>query len=165
MYKQITLTFIRQFPRYILITARSRAMATAAGEVPSSVLQSLYCVIRLRGPQALAFGYFEVLLRLGDASKMLEEAARFRAFEALLHAVGIPDLYEDFIEPTADLLEHQAATLPNHDGGAAILAKFNNDAASSQLTYSFKVGPISDWQTNSLEPALLISFSSSPVRG
>ena len=119
-------------------------MATAAGEVPSSALQSLYYVIKLRGPQALAFGYFEILLRLGDASKMLEEAARFRAFEVLMHAVGIPDLYEDLIEPTADLLEQQAATLPNHDGGAAILAIFNDDAPSSQLTYSFKVDPISD---------------------
>ncbi|KAL9068225.1 MAG: hypothetical protein Q9161_006358 [Pseudevernia consocians] len=114
-------------------------MATAAGEVPSSALQSLYYVIKLRGPQALAFGYFEILLRLGDASKMLEEAARFRAFEVLMHAVGIADLYEDLIEPTADLLEQQAATLPNHDGGAAILAIFNDDAPSSQLTYSFKL--------------------------
>ena len=70
---------------------------------------------------------------------MLGEAARFRAFEALMHAVGIPDLYEDFIEPTADLLEQQAATLPNHDGGAALLALFNEDTSSSQLTYSFKV--------------------------
>ena len=73
---------------------------------------------------------------------MLEEATRFRAFEALMHAVGISDLYEDFIEPTADLLEQQAATLPNHDGGAALLAIFNDEAPSSQLTYSFKVEPI-----------------------
>lgn len=110
------------------------------GEVrSSSLVQSLLGAIRLRASQALAFGYFETLLRLGDASRMLEEAARFRAFEALMHAVGIPDLYEDFIEPTADLLEQQAATLPNHDGGAAVLAIFNEDAPSSQLTYSFKV--------------------------
>ena len=61
-----------------------------------------------------------------------------------MHAVGIPDLYEDFIEPTAELLERQAATLPNHDGGAAVLAFFNDDASSSQLTYSFKVGLISN---------------------
>lgn len=59
-----------------------------------------------------------------------------------MHAVGNPDLYEDFIEPTADLLEQQAATLPNHDGGAALLAIFNDDAPSSQLTYSFKVALI-----------------------
>ncbi len=96
---------------------------------------------------------------------MVEEAARFRAFEALMHAVGIPDLYEDFIEPTADLLEQQAATLPNHDGGAALLAFFNDDRPSSQLTYSFKVGLISDWLTISLESVLLMSCSSSPVRG
>ena len=118
-------------------------MATVGGEVrSSSPLQFIVCAIRLRGPQALAFGYFETLLRLGDASKILEEAARFRAFEALMLAVGNPDLYEDFIEPTADLLEQQASTLPNHDGGAALLAIFNDDAPSSQLTYSFKVGLI-----------------------
>lgn len=75
---------------------------------------------------------------------MLEEAARFRAFEALMHAVGLPDLYEEFIEPTADLLEQQAATLPNHDGGAALLAIFNEESSSSQLTYSFKVCLISN---------------------
>lgn len=141
-------------------------MATVGGEVrSSSLLQSLISAIKLRDPQALAFGYFETLLRIGDASKMVEEAARFRAFEALMHAVGIPDLYEDFIEPTADLLEQQAATLPNHDGGAALLAFFNDDRPSSQLTYSFKVGLISDWLTISLESVLLMSCSSSPVRG
>ena len=106
-------------------------------------LQSLFCAVRLRCQQALAFGYFETLLRLGNASKMLEEAARFRAFQALMHAVGPPDLYEDFIEPTAELLEQQAATLPNHDGGAALQAIFNDEAPSSQLTYSFKVGLMS----------------------
>lgn len=116
-------------------------MATVGGEVRQfSSPQSLFCPTGLRGPQALAFGYFETLLRLGDASKILEEAARFRDFEALMQAVGNPDLYEDFIEPTADLLEQQAATLPNHDGGALLLSGFNDDATSSQLTYSFKVG-------------------------
>ncbi len=141
-------------------------MATVGGEVrSSSLLQSLISAIKLRDPQALAFGYFETLLRIGDASKMVEEAAKFRAFEALMHAVGIPDLYEDFIEPTADLLEQQAATLPNHDGGAALLAIFNEDRPSSQLTYSFKVGLVSDWLTISFESVLLMSCSSSPVRG
>ncbi len=60
-----------------------------------------------------------------------------------MHAVGNSHLYEDFIEPTAQLLEQQAATLPNHDGGAALLAIFNDDERSSQLTYSFKVSQIS----------------------
>ena len=59
-----------------------------------------------------------------------------------MHAVGLSDLYEDFIEPTAELLERQAATLPNHDGGAELLAVFNDEAPSSQLTYSFKVDSI-----------------------
>ena len=123
-------------------------MAIVDGEVRwSSVPESLLRAIKLRRRQALAFGYFESLLRLGDAPKMLEEAARFRAFEALMHVAGIPDLYEDFIEPTADLLERQAATLPNHDGGATVLALFNDEAPSShssQLTYSFKVVLISN---------------------
>ena len=78
---------------------------------------------------------------------MLAEAARFRDFEALMHAVGIPDLYGDFIEPTAELLEQQAASLPNRDGAAPVLNLFNDDAPSSQLTYSFKVGPISNSNT------------------
>ena len=141
MHEPETLTLIRHFPRDTLIIARSKAMATVDGVVrSSSPLPSSFCAVRLRGQQALAFGYFETLLRLGDASKMLEEAARFRAFEALMHTVGPLDLYEDFIEPTAELLEQQAATLPNHDGGAALQAIFNDEAPSSQLTYSFKVG-------------------------
>ena len=122
-------------------------MATVAGEVPSfSPLQSLFCLIQLTRPQALAFGYFETLLRLGNASKILQEATRFREFEALLHAVGIQGLYEDFIEPTTELLEQQASTLPNHDGGAVLLDIFNDDARSSQLTYSFKVGLVSNYR-------------------
>ena len=57
-----------------------------------------------------------------------------------MQAVGNPGLYEDFIEPTANLLEQQAARLPNHDGDALLLSAFNDDGTSSQLTYSFKVG-------------------------
>lgn len=124
-------------------------MATVGGEVSSfSSLQSLFCAIQLKRPQALAFGYFETLLRLGDASKILAEASRIRAFEALMQAVGHPDVYEDFIEPTAELLQEQAATLPNHDGGASLLAIFNDDSPSSQLTYSFKVDLISNCISN-----------------
>ena len=120
-------------------------MVIVGGEVSSfSSLHSLFCAIQLKDPQALAFGYFETLLRLGNASKVLEEASRFRAFEALMQAVGHADVYEDFIQPTADLLQQQAATLPNHDGGASLLTIFNDDGPSSQLTYSFKVGHISN---------------------
>lgn len=126
-------------------------MATVAGEVPSFFpLQSLLCLIQLTSPQALAFGYFETLLRLGNASKILQEATRFRDFEVLLHAVGIPSLYEDFIQPTAELLEEQASTLPNHDGGAVLLDIFNDEQRSSQLTYSFKVGLVSNCRAKPL---------------
>ena len=120
-------------------------MATVGGEVrcSSPPFEDLISAIGLKASKALAFGYFETLLRLGDASKMREEAARFRGFEALMLAIGNPDTYEEFIEPTVQLLAQQAASLPNHDGSAALLAIFNDDARSSQLTYSFKACLIS----------------------
>ena len=70
-----------------------------------------------------------------------------------MQAVGNPDSYEDFIEPTAELLERQAATLPNHDEGALLLSDFNDEATSSQLTYSFKVGLSSSGRSKLSNPS------------
>lgn len=95
--------------------------------------------------QALAFGYFETLLRLGDPAKVRAEAARLKGCNTMLDAVGFTEVvYEDFTEQTLLLLEGIAASLPNHDGGASLLTSFNDVEISSAITYHFRVG-CSSW--------------------
>ena len=90
--------------------------------------------------QALAFGYFEALLRIGDRSKILEELEKLKDYNKRLDAIGLtPEVYEDFTEATFDLLRQTAASLPSHDGEARILTAFNDTEISSQITYHFRV--------------------------
>ncbi|KAL6713587.1 hypothetical protein ACLMJK_009052 [Lecanora helva] len=89
---------------------------------------------------ALAFGYFETLLRLGDAAKIRVEAARLRSCNTMLLATGFSeDAFDLFVDETVDLLEKTAASLPNHDGGASLLTAFNDAGRSSAITYHFRL--------------------------
>lgn len=91
--------------------------------------------------QALAFGYFETLLRLGDAPKIRAELARLKGCnETMLDASGFDvGMCEDFTDVTFEMLEVMISSLPNHDGGASLLASFNNDSISAAVTYHFRV--------------------------
>lgn len=91
--------------------------------------------------QALAFGYFETLLRLGDASKIRAELERLKGCSrTMLDEVGYNEtIYGDFADETFDMLEKLASNLPNHDGGASLLASFNTMSVWSAITYHFRV--------------------------
>lgn len=93
--------------------------------------------------EAVAFGYFECLLRLRDPVKVRTELARLQACNSTLDAAGFDSyLYEDFVSVTFQLLEDIAAILPAHDGGAFLEAKFNEkDGPWTQVTYHFRVCP------------------------
>lgn len=61
----------------------------------------------------------------------------------MMDAVGFSDtVYEDFAEVTFDLLEQTAASLPHHDGGASLLASFNEPSIWSAISYHFRVCPV-----------------------
>ena len=59
----------------------------------------------------------------------------------MLNAVGMDQTsYEDFVDATCKLLEQMAATLPNHDGAASLLADFNvENGPWAEITVHFRV--------------------------
>jgi hypothetical protein len=88
----------------------------------------------LIAPPAVAFSYFETLLRIGDSHKFLEEETRLKSMRNILNDAGFQEhLYEDFAEDTIDLLRETATAT---DDGAALLQTFNDSNRSmSIITY------------------------------
>ena len=86
---------------------------------------------------AVAFCYFETLLRIGDSTKFLEEEVRLTSLQNVLKDVGFQEhLYIDFVDGTLDLLRQ----LSRSSNGQDDLAEAFNDFVTSQgvITY-FKV--------------------------
>jgi ubiquitin thioesterase protein OTUB1 len=83
---------------------------------------------------AVAFSYFETLLRIGDAHKFLEEETRLKSLCNILNDAGFQEhLYEDFMEDTIDLLRKVSSAA---DGNAVLLETFNDPNGSmSIITY------------------------------
>ncbi|KAF2433008.1 cysteine proteinase [Tothia fuscella] len=86
------------------------------------------------GWRAVAFGYFETLMRIGDSQKFREEETRLKSMCNILNAAGHQEhLYEDFADDTIELLRETASA---SDGGAALLQTFNDSNRSmSIITY------------------------------
>jgi hypothetical protein len=101
---------------------------------------------------AIAFTYFEALLRLADVAKFDEEEARLSSMHNLLNNAGFPhDVYIDWAEDVFDLLRELAMSLQNDDGRAAdlLLQKFNDVGASLSIMTYFKVSASqSQWNQN-----------------
>ncbi|OAL05894.1 cysteine proteinase [Phaeosphaeriaceae sp. SRC1lsM3a] len=94
------------------------------------------------GWRAIAFTYFEALLRVGDANKFGDEEARLMSMGNLLDHVGYSrDIWMEFAEGAFDLLRKLANSVQAMDGAAAdiLLQAFNDmdeDIASmSIITY------------------------------
>lgn len=89
---------------------------------------------------AIAFCYFETLLRLGDRHKIMAEETRLKSLNNLLNSLGFQEhLYEDFVESTLDLLRQISASIPNQDDDAALLAAFNDPEISNGIITHFRV--------------------------
>jgi ubiquitin thioesterase protein OTUB1 len=71
----------------------------------------------------------------------LGEVARLTSLNNLLDSVGyLRDIYEDFTDETLQLLKQTASNLSNsHDGGAALLASFNDAAICNAIIMHFRV--------------------------
>ncbi|KAK6496356.1 hypothetical protein TWF481_002381 [Arthrobotrys musiformis] len=91
------------------------------------------------GWRALAFGYFELLLRTGDAKVIEKEHDRITSLCSLLDSVGMADyLYEDFVDETKNLLRTigQSPAIDNPYDDKPILEAFNNaDTSNSIITH------------------------------
>ena len=90
--------------------------------------------------QALAYGYFEALLRANDAMRIQSEIVRLKSLNNLLNAVGNdPMLYEDFVQETLDLLERTRVDLACVENEAMLLASFNDAGITSSIITHFRV--------------------------
>ncbi|KAK5164317.1 uncharacterized protein LTR77_010012 [Saxophila tyrrhenica] len=80
------------------------------------------------GWRAIAFGYFETLINLGDGNKFLEEEARLRSLMNTCTAAGYdPSLLEDFAEETYTLLRKVANGMQDGTAENALHETFNDD--------------------------------------
>jgi ubiquitin thioesterase protein OTUB1 len=98
--------------------------------------------VRLICVAAIAFTYFEALLRVGDKNRFLEEETRLRSLRNLLNTIGFQEhLYEDFADECYDLLRRTGAAVPAVDdtAGAELLASFNDVSISMAIITYFKV--------------------------
>jgi ubiquitin thioesterase protein OTUB1 len=92
------------------------------------------------GWRAIAFCYFEVLQRIGNKHKFLEEETRLHSMKNMLNSVGFQEpLYEDFAEETFELLRRTGSSVPLGDNGAALLGAFNDQSVSMAIITHLKV--------------------------
>ncbi|KAJ6264128.1 Ubiquitin thioesterase [Drechslerella dactyloides] len=88
------------------------------------------------GWRALAFGYFELLLRTGDPEVIEHEMARIKSMNSLMDDVGMSEyLYEDFVDETIQLLTiiQEASVLDNPYDDKPLLATFNTEDKSNGI--------------------------------
>jgi ubiquitin thioesterase protein OTUB1 len=87
---------------------------------------------------ALAFGFFELLLRSGDPNRIGMEHARITSLNGVMESVGFQSyIYEDFAEATFDLFSALGSMIPS--GEAQLLNTFNDAGLSDSIVTHFKV--------------------------
>ncbi|KAH7127123.1 peptidase C65 Otubain-domain-containing protein [Dendryphion nanum] len=94
------------------------------------------------GWRAIAFCYFEAMLRGGDVHKFDDEEVRLRSMINLMSHAGFPeDVYEDFRDQTFELMHDLANAERNNDGTAAdiLLQSFNDYGISMSIITYFKL--------------------------
>lgn len=90
---------------------------------------------------ALAYAYFETLVRTGSRSRILEEKTRLWSLNNLLKRTGFDQmLYEDFVTVTLNLLTELASLNPAPVAAATLLERFNDVEVSSAIITHFRVG-------------------------
>lgn len=108
-------------------------------------------MFRLTCP-AIAFTYFEALLRLGDSQRFAEEEGRLISMGNLLDNIGYSrDIWIDFADEAFDLLRKLAQSVEAMDGTAAdmLLAAFNDMGTSMAIITYFKASPDRSWSATS----------------
>jgi ubiquitin thioesterase protein OTUB1 len=88
---------------------------------------------------AVAYCYFEALVRTAEPYKFEEEVARLKSFRNIMTDGGFDEaLYVDFAEEAWDLL-HKLANVPVDTGLAIVLETFNDEHLSQAIFTYFKV--------------------------
>jgi hypothetical protein len=89
---------------------------------------------------AVAFCYFETLVRTAEPYKFQEEVARLKSFRNVMNDAGFDEeLYVDFAVEAYDLLE-SLANVPVESGLATVVEAFNDVNRSLSIITFLKVG-------------------------
>lgn len=92
---------------------------------------------------AIAFCYFEALLRIGDVSKFETEEVRLKSMANLVKSTGFAEDYvDDFAQEAFDLLSQLSSALQSMDTtttDAILLQAFNDFGRSMAIITYFKV--------------------------
>ncbi|KAK6341926.1 hypothetical protein TWF730_001410 [Orbilia blumenaviensis] len=94
------------------------------------------------GWRALAFGFFELLLRTGDPKVIEKQREYLKSQNALLDQVGMSDyLYEDFVEETINLLKviGESPAIDNPYDDKFLVEAFNKDDTSNAIITHLKL--------------------------
>ncbi|KAI7223935.1 cysteine proteinase [Hortaea werneckii] len=86
------------------------------------------------GWRAIAYGYFETLIHLGDSNKFFEEEARLRSLSNVLNEAGYDALlYEDFADSMFDTLRKVHNALQTGDAETILHEDFNDEALQNYI--------------------------------
>lgn len=92
---------------------------------------------------ALAFGFFELLLRTNDEERISKELERLQLLNALLIKAGYAEyLFEDFAESSFEvlrMLKKQVAESKNAPEDTSLVTVFNDQGESDAIITHFKV--------------------------
>ncbi|KAG8534281.1 uncharacterized protein KY384_001125 [Bacidia gigantensis] len=92
------------------------------------------------GFRAIAFGYCEALLRIGDATKIRAEIERLKTLNNLLEATGQQEfMYEDWVEVTLELLGKMADNISAWSNETMLLQVFNDLESANAITQHFRM--------------------------
>ncbi|KAM0718317.1 hypothetical protein Q7P37_006649 [Cladosporium fusiforme] len=121
------------------------ATADATYQTKTAALPQKYSHYRkLRGDgmcgwRAVAFGYLERLLYLGDSGKCLEEEARLRSLSNVLNNAGFESyLYEDFADALFAVIWNVANAIDAGNGDEVLLNAFNDEETQNYIITHFK---------------------------
>lgn len=113
-------------------------MATVAGEVSTFVPNTSLTAADYA--TAIAFGYFETLIRLGDTNKFYEELARLRSLSNVINLAGFDvDIFEDFANETYDLLKKLPQVLNVGNAEDVLLETFNDESVQNYIITHLRV--------------------------
>ncbi|KAI1460173.1 peptidase C65 Otubain-domain-containing protein [Annulohypoxylon moriforme] len=90
------------------------------------------------GWRAIAFSYFEILVKRGDVQEIHGELARLTSFNHYIEHVGghSPWLFEDMVAETFSLLHSVATAISaGQDAMTLVMEKFNNPESSQSIVY------------------------------
>jgi ubiquitin thioesterase protein OTUB1 len=91
---------------------------------------------------AIAFTYFEALLRLGDGQRFADEEGRLTSMANLLDNIGYHrDIWIDFADEAYELLRKLGSSVDAMDGTGPdiLLQAFNDQSTSMSIITYFKV--------------------------